>query len=188
MENDNSEIDMEPEDDHESSASASTRNRRKSKLLKLIVFFIILIIIIGLISHALMVYLAASSVDVTNQKVDSITSESVAEYEITFRLTLNNPTSTDIDIERLTYQAYLEDDFIGEGEKSDFTIEPGENDHTFKFTFNIYDLAGSVRTLFITDSATLKITGDVEVPVKLFGQWKVASVSVQYEYHEEISS
>jgi LEA14-like dessication related protein len=135
-----------------------------------------------------MVYLAASSVDVTNQKVDNITSQSVAEYEITFKLTLINPSSTDIDIERLTYQAYLEDEFIGEGEKSDFTIESGETDHTFKFTFNIYDLAGSVRTLFITSTATLKITGDVTIPVKLFGQWKVASVTVQYEYNEEISA
>jgi hypothetical protein len=73
-------------------------------------------------------------------------------------------------------------------EKADFTIESGESEHSFKFMFNINDLAGSVRILFLQEAATLKIKGDATVPVKLCGQWKVSSITVSYEYYEEISS
>ena len=186
MVDENSEIDSD--DEQSENTTDPIASHGKGRKIKLVIFLIILIIIIGIVAHLILVYLAAKSVEITEQKVDNITAKSALEYEVTFTLTLNNPSSTEIEIEKLTYQAYLEGDYIGEGEKSEFTIEPGETEHTFKFSFNINDLTGSVRILFLQESATLKIIGDATIPVKLFGQLKVSSITVSYEYYKDISS
>ena len=106
---------------------------------------------------------------------------------MTFTLTLENPTSTEVEIEEINYKAYLEGEFLGSGEKKSFTIEPGTKQYTFEFQFSIYDLRESVRQAFLYSSTTLKISGTVTVPAKFFGVWKFTEIITPYEITEEIS-
>jgi LEA14-like dessication related protein len=171
--------------------SESTEVKRpggSKRWVRIIMILIILFVIIGIGSHLYLIYKAASSLEVSEVKVDSITSRSFSDYDVTFTITIKNPTSTTLEVERLTYLIYLEDDFLGSGEKIDFEINPGSAEYSFVVRFNIYDLDGTARQLFLTDSATLTINGDATVPVKMFGAWKISSITVPYEHDEEISA
>jgi LEA14-like dessication related protein len=161
----------------------------KKKLIKILVFIIIIIVIIGLISHLVLMYLAAESLEITDKRITRVRPLSTAfdEYEVTFKITLKNPTSTAVEIEKLTYNAYLEDEFIGSGEKTDFSIEPGSREYTFKLQFNIFDLTSSVRELFILQQATLIIKGSVTAPVKFFGLLKVSEISLDYTMEKDVT-
>ncbi len=163
--------------------------KSKKRLFKILLVIIIIVIIIGLISHLILMYLAAESLEITDKKITKIRPLSTAfdEYEVTFKLTLRNPTNTAVELEKITYKAYLEDDFIGSGEKNEFSIDPGSKEYIFKFQFNIFDLTGSVRELFILQYVTLKIKGTVTVPVKFFGLVKVSEISMDYEMEKEVT-
>ena len=63
-----------------------------------------------------------------------------------------------------------------------------EKDYQFKFQFNIYDLSAAVRNSFLLNSATLRITGEVTIPVKFFGIIKISELTIPYELQKEISS
>lgn len=171
------------EKDHEN----RIRPEPKRGLFKIITIAVIILIIIGFIAHIVLVYLAASSLELKNEEFNRIKALSLTDYEVTFTLTLENPTSTNIEIEKITYNIYVEEEYLGFGEKTLFSIEPGTKKYTFTFQFSIYDLSDSVRQLFLQSSATLKITGEVTVPVKFFGVWKFMEVTTPYELYEEIS-
>jgi LEA14-like dessication related protein len=181
---------MDSNDEEESPRKPNNNNNiaRTKRPFKLFIIFLIIIILAGTGIHYYLVYLAASSIEVSNVAVNDVKAKSIADYEVTFLITLNNPTSTTIEIEALTYDLYLEGDFIGSGKKNSFDIDPGSEQYSFKVDFNINDLSGSARTLFLQDSANLKIKCQVIVPIKLFGAIKVGSVTVSKEIVEPIGS
>jgi LEA14-like dessication related protein len=143
---------------------------------------ITLIIVIG-------VYNAASSLEVDRAYVSAVYPEGIeGTYTVTFSITVDNPTGTTIEVDLLTYDLHLEEDKLGKGEKAFFDIPPGKMDLDFELTFSIYDLAGPTVTLFTEDSATLRISGEVTVPAKVFGLWTYTHITVPYSEEEEISS
>ncbi len=97
----------------------------RQKLFNRIKIGITLFIVIGLIVYLYAVYAAASSLTIEDKSIRSLHSTgSINEYEATLVLEIKNPTSTAIEIHRFTYKAYLDDNFVGEGEKSYFSINP----------------------------------------------------------------
>lgn len=163
-------------------------NKRKRRLYKIIIVGVVIFIIIGLFAHLILIYMAASSLEIANKKITGVKplSNSFDDYEITFKIILRNPSNTEILIEKLTYEAYLEGDFIGDGEKIDFTIEPGSKEYTFKLQFNVFNLGLSVRNLFLSSSATLTIEGSVTVPVNFLGILKVSEITLDYEIVKDV--
>jgi LEA14-like dessication related protein len=161
--------------------------KSKKKLFRMIIFFIILIIIFGIIANLIMVYLAASSVEVVNKRLNKLEALSIDTYEITFTLTLENPTDTTIDIDKITYDAYLEDSYLGKGFKTDLAIDPGVEDYMFTFSFKLQDLSEAVRQNFLSNSATLKINGEITIPVKFMGVAEFMKITLPYDFTEEVS-
>ena len=148
-----------------------------------------LVIVVGLVGHVAMVINTANSLEVEDVTVISVApGVVVGDFIVTFEITLDNPTSGSIDVDRLAYDLYLEEDFIGKGEKSNFMVEPGSQRLDFQVTFNAYELSAPAQELFFSSAATLTIEGEVTVPIKLFGVWTYTEVTVPYEHQEQVSS
>lgn len=148
-----------------------------------------IVVIIGLVVHLALVYNTANSLSVEGRHVTNVAPTSLdGEYTVTFSITIDNPTRTSINVDRLTYKLYLEDDFLGEGEKAFFKVTTGTASYEFQVTFDAASLAGPTYTLFTQESATLRITGKVTVPAKVFGLWTYTHITVPYSQEEEVSS
>jgi LEA14-like dessication related protein len=156
---------------------------RVSKILVLVVIFII----IGLVLHLLFVYIAASSLDYDIKSIDDIKQISTFDFEMTFTITLKNPTPTSIDIKKLTYDAYLENSYVGSGEKTSFTIHPGSEDYSFSLKFNIFNLTSAVIGAILMGSATLKLKMRSTVSVKFLGTLEMFDLTVDYVKEEELT-
>lgn len=148
-----------------------------------------LVILIMLVGHMVVVYNAADSLEVESVRVTEILPGSIdGDFTVVFEITLLNPTSGTIEVERLTYDLFLESAFIGKGSKDHFSIEPETTALDFAVTFNIFDLPEPVQDAFISTSATLDIEGEVTVPIKLLGFWTYTRITLPYDHQEEISS
>jgi LEA14-like dessication related protein len=148
-----------------------------------------LLILIMLVGHMVVVYNAADSLDVESVRVMEILPGSIdGDFTVVFEITLLNPTSGTIEVERLTYDLFLESAFIGKGSKEHFSIGSGTTALDFSVTFNIFDLPQPVQEAFVQASATLDIEGEVTVPIKLLGFWTYTRITLPYDHQEEISS
>lgn len=168
------------------------RLRRTVRRLRTMTWFkvlVTLVILVALVGHIALVINAANSLEVEDVRVISVAPGIVlGDFVVVFEITLDNPTGSEIDVDRITYKLYLEDEFLGEGEKMNFQVESGRQDLEFEVTFNVYDLPAPVQELFFSSGAMLTIEGEVTVPIKLFGVWTYTEVTVPYEHEEEIKS
>lgn len=150
---------------------------------------VILVIVVALVGQMAFVYRAATSLSVERVRVNSVSSgDHVGDFTVVFDISLQNPTGSGIDVDRLTYDLYLEDEFIGDGSKDSFTVEPGPTVLDFSVTFNIFDLPTPVQETFTSGTATLTIKGEVTVPVKLLGLWTYTHVTVPFSQEEQVNA
>jgi hypothetical protein len=170
---------------HEMSRVKTTRSGR-SRLIKYIVIFIVILIIISIIANFYFVYIAARSLNVDPKRIESVEAISLQDYEITFILTMDNPTNTDLKIDQVVYNVYIENDFLGSGKKEGLIIQPGTTDHVFSFKFNLKDLSTVVQNQLLSSSITVFIRGTVTIPIELFNIIKVSEITVDYELSEDI--
>ncbi len=148
--------------------------------------FITFFIVVGIVTYLVWAYHVAGLLSVEDKKVESVTPEGGGNYRVTFVLTLKNPTSTAIDVDRITYTAYLEDNYVGEGEKAFFSVQPGTHNYSFHFSFNIKDMPAAVQTLFFEENATLLIKGKITIPAKVFGLFTYTHITVPYSFEEPV--
>ena len=106
-------------------------------------------IVVGMVTYLVWVYHVAGPLSLENEKIESVVPEGGGNYRVTFVLTLKNPTSTAIDVDRITYTAYLEDNYVGEGEKAFFSVQPGTHNYSFHLSFNIKDLPPQFKRCFL---------------------------------------
>ncbi len=148
-----------------------------------------LLILVMLVGHMVVVYNAANSLEVESVRATEILPGSIdGDFTVVFEISLLNPTIGTIEVERLTYDLFLESAFIGKGAKEHFSIGSGTTALDFSVTFNIFDLPEPVQDAFIKASATLDIEGEVTVPIKLLGFWTYTRITLPYEHQEEVSS
>ncbi len=155
-------------DRSEDAAEVDSLKRKVNRLWRMRWFKVAvsLVILIMLVGHMVVVYNAADSLDVESVRVTEILPGSIdGDFTVVFEITLLNPTSGTIEVERLTYDLFLESAFIGKGSKEHFSIGSGTTALDFSVTFNIFDLPQPVQDAFIQASATLDIEGVVTVPI-----------------------
>ena len=173
----------------EEDVSGLRRTVRRLRAMTWLKILVTVIIIVALVGHVAIVINAANSLEVERARIISVAPGIVlGDFVVVFQITLNNPTGSSIDADRITYKLFLENEFIGEGEKTAFQVEPGSQNLEFEVTFNVYDLPAPVQELFFGTDATLTIEGEVTVPIMFFGVWRYTEVTVPYEHEEEISS
>jgi len=176
-------------DDEDQEIKSLRRTVKRLRTMTWLKVAITLIIIVALVGHIAVVINAANSLEVEQVIVISVAPGTIlGDFVVVFEITLSNPTGSTIEVDRITYDLFLEDEFLGEGEKTNFQVEPGTHGLKFQVIFNIYDLPAPVQELFFSTTATLVIEGEVTVPIKLFGVWNYTEVTVPYDLEEEISS
>ena len=165
------------------------KNLRRIKFTLRIKLAITIFIIVGIIVYLFWVYAAANSLSIEDENIKSVSPTGAPEeYEAILELTISNPTSTSIEIDGITYEAYIEDNYVGEGEKEQFKIEPGIHEQEFLVIFNIRDLPSSVKTLFLQETTNFTIKGEVTIPAKVFGLFTYTTITIPYSVTKEISN
>lgn len=157
------------------------------RVIKIIITGIILIIILAAVIDLYLVYLIAPSVKISPNKIENFTPITTNDYEIGFILTLKNPTNAKVQVEKVTYNIYIEFHLVDHGEKSSFQISPGESDHTFLIPINILDLPASIRNNLLSSTVSIKINGIMIIPIHLMRTIKIGEITREYEILDDIS-
>ncbi len=145
-----------------------------------------LVILLGVGLHLGLVYHAASSLELVDKRLDSVVPVSADTYEVSFTLTLDNPTSISVEVDHISYDIYIEDDFAGAGQKSGFSIDPGSEELSLSLTISGQDLSGPTRTLLTQGGAMVTIKGEVTIPAKFLGLFTWRHLTLPYEVEEEV--
>lgn len=147
-----------------------------------------IVIIAGVIIHLAFVYNAAKSIEITDKKIVGVYPKypSVDEYEVKFMLTLNNPKHTNIEVEYISYKIYIENEYLGKGEKPRFSLGHGQNNQTFLFSFSIFNLTTPTSHLLMNGNANVTIKGDVIIPAKFLGLFTWRYIKVPYTIRERV--
>ncbi|NIA10157.1 MAG: hypothetical protein GWP10_10650 [Nitrospiraceae bacterium] len=159
------------------------------KNLKRIKLVVTIIIIAGVAVHLAFVYNAAKSVEITDKKIVGVYPEypSLDKYEVKFMMTLNNPKHTDIEVDYVSYNIYIENEYLGNGEKPRFSIEHGSNNQTFLFSFSIFNLTAPTRNILMHGNANVTVKGDVIIPAKFLGLFTWRYIKIPYTIHEKVN-
>ncbi|MCD6299534.1 MAG: hypothetical protein J7L93_02860 [Thermoplasmata archaeon] len=146
------------------------------------------IIIIGVAVHLALVYNAARSIEITDKKIVGVYPEypSVDEYEVKFMMTLNNPKHTNVEVDYISYNIYIENEYLGNGEKPRFSLEHGANNQTFIFSFSIFNLTAPARSVLMNGNADVTVKGDVIIPAKFLGLFTWRYIKIPYTIHEKV--
>ncbi len=149
---------------------------------------ITIFILVGVIIHLAMVYNAAKSIEIVDKKIVGLYPKypKIDEYEVNFMLTLKNPKDTTIEIDYIKYKIYIENEFIGEGEKPRFFIEHGIKNYTFLFSFNILNLTSPTRNILMKGNADMIIEGEVIIPAKFLGLFTWRYIKIPYKINEKV--
>jgi len=110
----------------------------------------------------------------------------IDEYELRFSLSIKNPESTSIEVDYINYRVYIENEFVGEGEKPHFIIKHGLSNHTFSFIFSTLNLTEPTKKLFMRGNVNVTVKGDVIVPAKFMGLFTWRHIKIPYEIHEKV--
>jgi len=147
-----------------------------------------IVIIAGVIIHLAFVYNAAKSIEITDKKIVGVYPKypSVDEYEVKFMLTLNNPKHTNIEVEYISYKIYIENEYLGKGEKPRFSLGHGLNNQTFVFYFSIFNLTAPTRSVLMNGNANITIKGDVIIPAKFLGLFTWRYIKIPYTISERV--
>ncbi|HEC88926.1 MAG TPA: hypothetical protein ENI52_06390 [Thermoplasmata archaeon] len=164
--------------------------KEKHKLIvRRIKFIITVVIISGVLIHLFIVYDTAKSLEIKDKKIVGIYPKypSIDEYEVKFILTLNNPKTTEIEIDYISYSVYVENEFIGSGEKPHFIIQHGIHNYSFLLSFSILNLSSTTKSLLIGgDEINIHIKGDILIPAKFLGLFTWRYIKLPYEMEEKV--
>ncbi|HEC76372.1 MAG TPA: hypothetical protein ENI33_03820 [Thermoplasmatales archaeon] len=164
--------------------------KEKYKLIaKQIKFIVTVVIISGVLIHLFMVYNTAKSLEIEDKKIVGIYLKypSIDEYEVKFMLALNNPKTTEIEIDYISYSIYVENEFVGSGKKPHFIIQHGIHNYSFLLSFSILNLSSATKSLLIDgDEINIRIKGDVLIPAKFLGLFTWRYIKLPYEMEEKV--
>ena len=165
------------------------KSLRRIKFTLRIKLVITIFIIVGIIVYLYWIYAAANSLSIEDEDIKSVSPTGMPEeYQAVFELTISNPTSTSIEIDRITYKAYIEHNYVGDGKKEQFKIDPGVHKQEFQVLFNIRDLSENVKTIFLQETTNITIKGEVTIPAKVFGLFTYTTITIPYSVTKEISN
>lgn len=148
-------------------------------------FFIILVAGFGYYGYQL--YTAAEGIEVTSVSVSSLNlGNGLIPSKISLELDIKvkNPSSTTVQLDRLSYNIYINDKFAAEGTKAFIEI-PANRETPIRIPVDIVisDVLNLVGSLIMEGKRTIQIdiVGTVDVPILLFGSIRTISIYVPFE-------
>ncbi|MET1159799.1 MAG: hypothetical protein ABWW65_02450 [Thermoprotei archaeon] len=147
------------------------------------------IVIIGIVIYLVLLYVTVQSLSA------SITSISSLRYDIgsntvsiCFKLVINNTGLIDVEIEKIYYRVYVENDFLGEGSREDLVLKRGSTTYDFCLKTTPTDaIKALLRIIVGRGRANITIEGYIRTPIKGFDYIKLWTVKVPYRVTREIA-
>jgi len=172
---------------------------------KAILLVAILVLIAGIGAFAYQAYSVAKNISVVDSKLSSlwididwgvvpffpfIMPTKVKSLYVTVTLTIDNPSSYSVEIENLHYEVYIEDTYLGYGDKSRFAVMPSRQQISFSLTASTGDLLGVIKSLLESavksglKSITVhyRVRGIIKVPIKLFNVIEVPALKASIPF------
>ncbi|MEM2922444.1 MAG: LEA type 2 family protein, partial [Candidatus Bathyarchaeia archaeon] len=145
------------------------------------------ILLVGLGFHGYQLYSAARGIELTRVSIASfeLKGRPIPTYIfLQLDLYLRNPTSTYIELERLSYKIYINDRFAAEGEKEHIFI-PASSETPVRLPVEIAtsDILNLVISLLREGGRNLdvEVKGLMHIPIKLFGAVRAFTVSMPFQ-------
>ena len=148
---------------------------------------IILILIIGFGFYGYQVYTAMEQIEVTKVSLASLELQGFpipSKILLQVDLYVKNPTSTSVEIDKLSYMVYVNDKFATEGTKYSILI-PANSVTPLRIPAEITtsDMLNLIASLIKEGkkSINVDIKGVIDLPIKFFGVVKTVSISLPFE-------
>ena len=145
-----------------------------------------IILILGVAVYLIIAYQTAKSISIVEKKITGVYPLSLDNYEVRFSLTLKNPKNFDIEIDYISYNIYVENEFVGKGVKSSFFIENGIHEYDFSAIFSIKNTSKATQQLIMKNDANVKIKGEILIPAKFLGLFTWKHIKIPYEINKKI--
>jgi len=139
---------------------------------------IIASILLYLAFHGYQLYTASREIELTGVSIP---------LALALDLHWRNPTSSPIEIERLSYEVYANDRLVAYGSLKDYTLPPNSETpiriSVENMDFDSIRLSSRYRPGFLKlVKGIITIKGVVDIPLKFFGVLKAITLSIPYEY------
>jgi len=155
-------------------------------------WLVLIIIIAGVSYHVYQLYQIQQQLRLESTVIENVAFEGTLDplplpSDITFDLvlTVNNPTKYALDVERVTYIVDVNGERYLSGSLQELKIA-GTTPIRVPLKISLEQAAATAIDALLAEGMEIRVSGTVEVPLKLFGVHKLLSISVPYEKTEHI--
>ncbi len=145
------------------------------------------VIAIGIIVYLILVALTAQAISVELKEIKTVRYKMMDnKIEVEFVVKIVNNGLTNIEIEKLYYEVYIEGKYLGSGEKENIVIHRGENEIILSLKTTPSSV---VRTLLLTltkDKVEITVKGKILFPIKSFGVIRLWTAEIPFEKTETV--
>jgi len=152
--------------------------------------FLILMGVAGIAYDLIRVKHAADQLEVVDVGVGSVDFSGFpvpTKIDLDIRLKIHNPTDYTIAVDKLTYEIYINNRFVGQGVKQDLVIHgDGESDITMPVSITSADAIAAIIEVLKTGTIQVMMRGAIDVPVRWFGIIKIFTITTPYQFAKNV--
>lgn len=142
------------------------------------------LIVIGIIIYIGLLWATSQSITVEIKSIKTLTYNPLKnKVLICFQVEVNNTGYIDVAIEKLYYEVYIDNEYLGEGYKENIVVTRGVNQINICLEVAPSDALKIMvlRSLANDEKVNVTIKGYIDIPIKSFGYIKLWTLELPYE-------
>ena len=141
------------------------------------------LLVIGIIVYIGMLWYTGQNISVNVERIEELRYNPFKdELSLDIVVEVNNTGLMDVTIDKLYYEVYIDEQYLGRGNREDIVIHRGRNEILLSFNTKTPDAA---RTLLTTALARghirVTVKGYVDIPIKSFGVIRLWTLELSFE-------
>ncbi|WFO75037.1 LEA type 2 family protein [Desulfurococcaceae archaeon MEX13E-LK6-19] len=145
------------------------------------------VIAIGLIVYLILVALTAQAISVELKEIRAVRYKMMDNnIEVEFVVKVVNNGLTDIEIEKLYYEVYIEGKYLGSGEKENIIIHRGENEIILTLETTPTSVIKTMLLTLTQNEIEITVKGKILFPIKSFGVIRLWTAEIPFEKTETV--
>ena len=160
------------------------------KTVALFLVFLILVGVAGIAYDLIRVKQAAEQLKVVDVGVGSVDLSGFpvpTRIDLDIRLKIRNPVDYTIAVDKLTYDIYINNRFVGQGAKQNLVIYGnGESVIAMPVSITSADAIAAIIEVLKTGTIQVMVRGTIEAPVRWFGIIRVFTVTAPYQFTKNV--
>jgi len=161
-----------------------------AKVIAAFLVFLILVGVVGIAYDLIRVKHAAEQLKVVDVGVGSVNLSGFpvpTKIDLDIRLKIHNPVDYTITVDKLTYDIYINNRFVGQGVKQNLVIHGnGESIITIPVSVTSADIVTAIVEVLKTGTIQVMVKGAIEVPVRWFGIIRVFTLTAPYQFTKNV--